>query len=135
MALSRTISGEMKESGFADHPDHKISLEPAGEALTVSVAGRAILTTDKALVLREGDYKPVYYFPREAIDDNLLSKTDKSTWCPFKGAASYYSLAAANGERVENVVWSYEDPFEETAAIKDYLAFYPNKATITPSAL
>ena len=133
MALSRTVSGEMKESGFAANPDHTIKIEPASEPLSVALGGRTILTTDKALVLREADYKPVYYFPREAVDPSLLAKTDHTSWCPFKGAASYFDILGVNGERIENAVWSYEDPFEETAPIKDYLAFYPDKATISPA--
>jgi uncharacterized protein (DUF427 family) len=52
-----------------------------------------------------------------------LVRTSHSTYCPFKGHASYYSLA--NGP--ENAVWTYELPYDEMLAIKEHLAFYPDK--------
>ena len=133
MALSRTLSGQMLESGFVDHPDHKIDIEPAKGVVTVTVGGRTLLKTANALVLREADYAPVYYFPQEEIDNAALKSSDHSTWCPFKGAAGYFSLVAEDGDVLENAIWSYEDPFEEIAAIKGYLGFMPPHAEITVS--
>jgi uncharacterized protein (DUF427 family) len=132
MGLSRTVSGEMLESGFADRPEHRIVVEPAGEMLKVTAGGRTVLETDAALIVREAHYSPVYYFPRGAIDPALLERTDHTTWCPFKGRAAYFSLHAGGGRLLENAVWSYEDPFERLAQIKDCIAFYPDKAAIEP---
>lgn len=128
MALSRTLSGKFMESGFAAHPDHVIRIEPAANAVIVEAGGLRLAETAKALVLREAAYRPVYYFPRSEVDMNLLRRTDHSTWCPFKGAASYFSIG--DDPALENAVWSYEDPFEECAAIKDCLAFYPDRVSI-----
>ncbi len=55
-----------------------------------------------------------------------LARTSHSTHCPFKGDASYFSFV--NGP--ENAVWSYEQPYDEVAAIREHLAFYPDKAEI-----
>ena len=55
-----------------------------------------------------------------------LERTQHTSFCPFKGGASYWTLRA--GGRVEvNAVWSYEDPFDEVAGLKDYVAFYPDR--------
>lgn len=87
-------------------------------------SGGAILgETSNALELSEGELAPVIYFPRDDIALAFLDKTDKTTHCPGKGDASYYSIVNKSSI-VENVVWSYEDPIDEMAAIKGYLAFY-----------
>ena len=128
MALSKTISGKEFESGFADHPGHAIRIEPAKGVVRVETAGRKIARSDRALVLREADYAPVIYIPREDADMDTLRRIDHDTWCPFKGRAAYFALAEdAAGERL---AWSYEDPFVESGAIKDCLAFYPS-ATVS----
>jgi uncharacterized protein (DUF427 family) len=56
----------------------------------------------------------------------LLERTDHATYCPYKGDCAYYSIPAG-GARSVNAVWTYETPYPSVAAIKDYMAFYPNR--------
>ncbi|MEM8770412.1 MAG: DUF427 domain-containing protein [Pseudomonadota bacterium] len=128
MALSKTVSGAEMESGFADHPGHTLTVEPAASRITVRAGDELLIDTNDALVLREGEYAPAYYFPRSAIDMNRLNRTDHTTWCPFKGCAAYYSIG--DDPALANAVWTYEDPFEEVGAIKDRIAFYADKVVI-----
>lgn len=128
MALSQTVSGEKLESGYADHPDHKISVEKAPVAVFVEYGARAIAESKQALVLRETGYPLVYYLPRTDIDAGAFIKTQTTFWCPFKGRASYFSLEGAGD--LGDVAWSYEDPFTEVAPIAGYVAFYGNKVTV-----
>jgi len=65
----------------------------------------------------------VYYLPRTDVKMERLARTQHRTYCPFKGEASYFSILGG----AENAVWSYEQPYDEMAAIKDYVAFYPEK--------
>jgi uncharacterized protein (DUF427 family) len=74
-------------------------------------------------------YPAVQYIPREDVDMTLLEPTDHSTYCPYKGDCSYYSIPLG-GERSVNAVWSYEAPYAAVATIKDYLAFYPNRVDV-----
>jgi uncharacterized protein (DUF427 family) len=60
-----------------------------------------------------------------------LVRTDRSTHCPYKGDASYFSILAQDGTPIENAVWSYETPFPAMHEIAGYLAFYPNKVEIS----
>jgi uncharacterized protein (DUF427 family) len=55
-----------------------------------------------------------------------LTRSQHATYCPYKGAASYYSIPAG-GERSVNAIWTYELPYDAVAAIKDHLAFYPDR--------
>lgn len=109
--------------GYKTHPDHRIETRPAGVRVRVSFNGEVIADSRDAILLEESRYPPVYYLPRKDVKMDRLRRTTHSTHCPFKGDASYFSLV--NGP--ENAVWSYEQPYDETAAIKDLLAFYPDK--------
>jgi uncharacterized protein (DUF427 family) len=79
-----------------------------------------------ALILREAGYPPVQYIPRKDVDMTLLRRSAHATYCPYKGDCAYYSIPAG-GDRAVNAVWSYEAPYDAVAAIKDYVAFYPNR--------
>ena len=107
-------------------PDHPITIERIPARVTVSVAGRIIADTRKALTLREASYPAVQYIPREDVDMSLLQRTDHATYCPYKGDCAYYSIPSG-GERSANAVWTYEVPFDAVAAIKDHVAFYASR--------
>jgi uncharacterized protein (DUF427 family) len=107
-------------------PDHPITLSRDGRRVRVRFAGRIVADTTRALTLREAHYPPVHYIPRADMDMSALTRTAHSTHCPYKGDASYFTIAA-DGRTAENAVWSYEQPFPAVAEIKEYLAFYPNR--------
>jgi uncharacterized protein (DUF427 family) len=107
-------------------PDHPIIIVPNPERIVIRVAGQVVADTVAALTLREASYPPVQYIPRRDVKLSLLARSDHATYCPYKGECSYYSIPAG-GERSVNAVWTYEQPFEAVSAIKDYLAFYPDR--------
>ena len=107
-------------------PDHPITIERNPGRIVVSIAGRVIADTQDALTLRESTYPAVQYIPRKDVDMALLSRTDYSTYCPYKGECSYYSIPLG-GERSANAVWTYEAPYTAVASIKDYVAFYTDR--------
>ena len=101
----------------------KITVTPAEGTWTVRAGGAVIGESSNALELVEGDLPFVIYFPREDIAMAFLDRTVRTTTCPHKGVASYFSIMSKS-TTYKNAVWSYEDPKEEVAAIKDHLAFY-----------
>jgi uncharacterized protein (DUF427 family) len=107
-------------------PEHPITIEPNPARVVVSVAGRVIADTRSALTLREASYPAVQYVPRTDVDLSLLSRTRHATYCPYKGEAAYYSIPVG-GERSVDAVWTYEAPYDAVAAIRDHLAFYPDR--------
>jgi uncharacterized protein (DUF427 family) len=107
-------------------PDHSIAIEPSRLHIVVSVAGRVIADTRAALELKEASYPVVYYIPRKDADMSLLQPTGHTTYCPYKGDCSYYSIPLG-GEKSTNAVWSYEAPYDSVAQIKDHLAFYRDR--------
>jgi uncharacterized protein (DUF427 family) len=107
-------------------PDHPIEIQPNGSRVTVAVGGKLIADSREALTLSEAGYPAVQYIPRKDVDMAALLRSDHVTYCPYKGEASYYSIPAG-GDRSTNAVWTYESPFPAMAAIKDYVAFYPDR--------
>ncbi len=106
--------------------DHPIAILPSGGRVVVTVAGRTVADTRAALTLREASYPPVLYIPRTDVDLAMLQPSERRTYCPYKGDCSYFSIPAG-GERSVDAVWTYADPFVAVAAIKDHLAFYPDR--------
>jgi uncharacterized protein (DUF427 family) len=107
-------------------PNHPISIEPNPSRVVVKVGGKIIADTSSALTLREASYPPAQYIPRRDVDMTALTRTEHTSYCPYKGDASYYSIPAG-GDRSSNAVRTYETPFGAMAQIKDYLAFYPDR--------
>jgi uncharacterized protein (DUF427 family) len=107
-------------------PDHPISVELNATRVVVTVGGHIVANTRNALTLREASYPPVQYIPRGEVDMTLLARTDHATYCPYKGDCAYYSIPLG-GARSTNAVWTYESPYAAVAAIRDYLAFYPDR--------
>ena len=105
---------------------HRITIEPNPKRVRVVFNGRVIADTTRALTLREATLPPVQYVPRDDADMSLMERTDHRTHCPFKSDASYFTIRA-DGRVAENAVWTYEEPYPGVAAIKDHLAFYPDR--------
>ena len=71
-------------------------------------------------------YDPVIYIPETDVPGPLEPVAGKSTHCPLKGDASYWSIASGGATAV-NAVWAYEKPYDEVAEITGALAFYASK--------
>ena len=107
-------------------PDHPITITPTTKRVVVTVGGRVVADTRAALTLQEAAYPAVQYVPRADVDMALLERTTHATYCPYKGDCAYYSIPAG-GERTVNAVWTYEQPYDAVAAIRDHVAFYPDR--------
>ena len=103
---------------------HPIALTRAPGVVRVLFEGHEIADSDDALILQEANYPPVYYFPRDDVRMAFLRRTDKSTHCPYKGQATYYTIYR-DRQIIEDAVWSYEAPPPALIQIAGRLAFYP----------
>jgi uncharacterized protein (DUF427 family) len=116
------VAREIRQPG----PDHAITIEPNGARVLVSVAGRVIADTTRALTLREAGHRPVQYIPLADVDESELAPSEHTSYCPYKGDAGYFHLPAG-GERSRNAVWTYREPFPAVAEIAGHVAFYPER--------
>jgi uncharacterized protein (DUF427 family) len=112
--------------GHRKWPDHKVLEEHPQERVEVYYHGKKIADSTDVIKVLEDDEPPRFYFRREDVQMGALERTQEVTECPFKGTAHYFSLGDDQG-KVENAVWTYEEPFEEHKDLKDRLAFYTDK--------
>jgi uncharacterized protein (DUF427 family) len=111
---------------YARHPEHHVELTEKAGRVRVEFAGRTIADSARSLLVLESHHDPVVYFPREDVAMDLLERAVDTTFCPFKGTASYYTIRV--GDRTaRTAVWSYEAPYDEVAGLAHYLAFYGDR--------
>lgn len=114
------ILDQVTQYDFA--PGYVVFTLAAPKRLRVKAGGEVIADTTAGLILFESDHLPVYYFPRASVRMDLLAPGDRTSHCPYKGEASYYSLKG-HDDTYRNIMWSYEDPIEACPAIGDYVSF------------
>lgn len=114
-------------------PDHPITVEPNPSRVVVRAGGRVIADTTRALTLREASYPAVQYIPLADVEAAALEPTDSRTYCPYKGDASYFSLATEQGP-VADAVWTYDKPYDAVGEIAGHVAFYPQHVELTEEA-
>ena len=109
---------------------HEITITPTDLHVEVAVAGQTVAKSDRPVVLEESGLPTRYYLPREDVRTNLLRRSDRTTTCPFKGEASYWSVVVG-GDVQDDLVWSYENPIPDARGIAGLMCFYSERADIT----
>jgi uncharacterized protein (DUF427 family) len=113
-------------------PDHPITVERWPGHVTVRRGTVVIAETDRAFELRESTYPAVYYVPLDDVHRDFLRRSEVHTWCPYKGEASYFDLIATKDtDEMPASVWYYPDPFAAVGDIKDHVAFYADRFTVS----
>ena len=123
-----------RESRIGKVEGYSVEFEPAGNRIRVEFQDTVIADTERALRILETAHDPAFYIPRADVAMEFLERTSHTTFCPFKGDASYWSLSV--GEVLsENSVWSYEEPFAEVDTLRDYISFYTDRVSVSVEAL
>lgn len=118
---------------FASNPSGLVNFERSGPTrvllwedhprrVRVELAGTTVAESGRTKLLHETDLLPVYYFPDSDVDGDLLERSDRTTWCPIKGEASYWSVRV--GERLApDAAWAYREPIAGAPPMEDHVAF------------
>jgi uncharacterized protein (DUF427 family) len=124
MALSNTIKQAAHSVGA-----HRISTRPSTKHVRVELDGQVLAESDRAVELDETGLPTRYYLPRDDVRTELLTPTDTTSHCPFKGDATYFSVPGA-----DDAFWVYEAPSEEDALpIAGMLAPWPGRVEVLVS--
>ena len=113
------------EESVWDYPRPPICVDDERE-VCVQFGDLVVAQSKNTIRILETASPPTFYIPPADVDFELLVQTAGSSFCEWKGSATYWSLNA-NGQRLSNVGWSYESPSQRFAAIKGFLSFYPAK--------
>ena len=112
--------------GWVKKPEHRVDLIPDKRHVRVMFGGKVIADSTETLRCEETGHGPVYYVPAKDMALELMKKTEHSSYCPFKGTASYWTIETG-GKSSENAIWGYETPYDETAPLAGHYAFYGNR--------
>ena len=115
--------------GFIKYPEHQVKIEPSASHVRVRVGDTVIADTREAVLVRESRHEPAWYLPMASVDPSVIEATATSTYCPFKGDASYWSIRAG-GKTLPDSMWSYQAPFDECLPIAGHVAFYADRVTV-----
>jgi uncharacterized protein (DUF427 family) len=102
-----------------DGPAHTLYFEPYERRMRAVLDGETVIDTTGGMLLYESNIGPVLYVPEADVRQDLITRTDHTTHCPFKGDATYWSV----GDH-ENVLWGYEQPIESAGWLRGYVAPY-----------
>lgn len=114
-----------------DEPNHFMRIRPVEKRVRILVGDEEVASSKNARrVIEHGRdlYEPVLYVPRTDVTAELRRR-DKTTHCPLKGDASYYDVQTADGTE-EELIWSYEEPFDFSDDLRGLMAFDASRVTI-----
>jgi uncharacterized protein (DUF427 family) len=124
---------QLTESGTASHPEtdpsatgHVVEVVDSSRHVRIERDGVILAETRRPKVLLETGLPARHYIPRADVRMDLFEPTDTSTFCPFKGDASYFS-ARIRDEVVADVAWTYATPIAERTTIAGLIAFFDEK--------
>jgi uncharacterized protein (DUF427 family) len=118
---------DSSDSGYVTRPDYRVDVLARRNRFEARAGDVLLAASEHCLVIDEQDHGLVVYFPRAVVVMDALVPDELVTRCPFKGFATHWGLPG--GEKP--VAWSYEDPYDEMSRIKDYVAFYQQRVTVT----
>jgi uncharacterized protein (DUF427 family) len=114
---------------YPPNPYHRIDCRPTRRRLHVEVAGTTLVDTDDTVIVFETALEPRLYVEPSHVRTDLLRQTNTSTYCNYKGVATYWS-ALIGDAKVEDVAWSYQNPPPESLPIKGFFSFDTTRAEI-----
>ena len=118
---------DSSDSGYVDRPDYIVNLLARRNRFEARAGDTVLAASERCIVVDEQDHGLVVYFPRADVHMDALVPDELVTRCPFKGFATHWGLPGGD----KPVAWSYEDPYTEMARIKDYVAFYQQRVSVT----
>ena len=122
MTIDRVEPGPGQESVW-DYP-RPPRMELTDRHLVVSTSGALIAETRRAHRVLETSQPPAYYFDPADVRLDHLRPSTHSTFCEWKGLASYYDVVVGDDVVVKSGVWTYTSPYTRFAEIRNHLAFY-----------
>ncbi|WP_368861778.1 DUF427 domain-containing protein [Frankia gtarii] len=124
----------MSRTVLLPNADHPITIEPTRGRVVVQIDGRVVADSHDSRTLREASYPPVQYLPIADVDQSVLRRSETTSYCPYKGDASYYNIETSDGTTLGDVIWTYETPYPAVADIAGRVAFYADRVEITVPA-
>jgi uncharacterized protein (DUF427 family) len=132
--FDRWYDEDEEVTAFPD-PYHRVDIRRTSRHVEVRARGELVATSDRALLLSETSLDNRFYLPRADVSAALHGPTDTSSFCPYKGTASYWTLELADGTQLADAAWSYEEPFAECSPVAGHVSFWGDDVEISVTAM
>ncbi len=121
----KKIKPEKGQESVWDYP-RPPAIEPVSEHIRIIHDGEIIYDGNRSFRVLETSHPPTYYLPFSGFKEGVLIRTEKSSFCEFKGVAHYYHIKVGT-QIFESVAWGYDHPNDKFHQIKDHVSVYANK--------
>jgi uncharacterized protein (DUF427 family) len=112
--------------GHAADQYHRIDIRTTSRRLVVRHGDELIADTSRPLALFESGFAPRWYVPRADVNESALTAVEFQTFCPYKGACSYYDVGDAH-----RAAWSYLDAWPEVGAVAGFISFEADQVEVS----
>jgi uncharacterized protein (DUF427 family) len=129
-AMDRWLEEDEEVLGHPRDPYTRCDPIHSTRHVQVRIDGTLVADSTRSVMLFETGLPTRYYLPADDVRVDLLEPSAHTSFCPYKGRASYHSVRVGENVR-ENIVWYYQEPFDEVAKIRDLLAFYDEQVEVT----
>lgn len=127
--MDRWLEEGEEITGHPRDPYHRIDVRRTDRDIRISLDGQELARTRRARALFETGLPTRWYLPAEDVSAELRS-SDTSTYCPYKGDASYHGVVLSDGEVAQDLVWYYAHPMSDALDVKDLVCFFNEKVDI-----
>lgn len=110
-------------------PYSRVDALPSSRHVVVRIDGEVVADSHNPTILYETGLPPRYYLPPDDVRLDLLTPTELSTGCPYKGVSRYWTVTVGGVEHAD-IVWGYDDPLPESALVKGLMCFYNEKVDL-----
>ncbi len=128
-AVDRWFEEDLEVFSEPRNPYVRVDALPSSRHVKISHAGEVVAETTKPVLLFETGVSTRFYVPAVHVRLDFLTRSDRSSSCPYKGFASYYSITVRRNE-LENSAWTYQSPFSSVTAIAGMICFYTNRLVV-----
>ncbi|MCW2984271.1 MAG: hypothetical protein JWR63_1841 [Conexibacter sp.] len=132
--LDRWYDEDEEVLGFPD-PYHRVDVRRTSRRVEVRAQGELVVVSERALLLAETALANRFYVPREDVSAKLHGPTDTTSWCPYKGTATYWNLELADGTVLTDAVWSYETPYPESQPVQGLVSFWGDDVVVSVTSV
>ena len=115
---------------YPPNPYHRVDCRPTQRGLRVSAAGTVLVDTTDTVIVFETSLDPRLYVAPAQVRTDVLRRTATTSYCNYKGTATYWAVHLDDGTVIEDAAWSYEDPLPESLPIRGLLSFDPVRVEV-----
>ncbi len=129
-ALDRWFEEEVEVFVHPRSPYTRVDVLPSARHIQVRIDGTVVADSHRPSILFETGLPARYYLPADDVRTDLLSPTETSTACPYKGVARYWNVEV-DGTTHTDIAWGYDDPLPESADVRGLICFYNERVDLT----